>query len=69
MAVEVTDTGSAEGRGAPDGGSEALREVAEIVVNRDGVYGDQLLALSDFLAGEFADEPLGAELAAMGWNR
>jgi len=43
---------------------DVLREVAEIALNRDGVYGDPLLAIRDLLAGEFADEPLGAELAA-----
>lgn len=48
---------------------ETLRWVAEIVLNRDGTYGNQLLALSDLLAGEFADEPLGIELAARGWGR
>jgi len=43
---------------------EALRDVAEIVLNRDGIYGDPLLAINDRIAGEFADEPLGAELAS-----
>jgi hypothetical protein len=45
----------------------ALRQVAEIALNRDGIYGDPLLAITDLLAGEFADEQLGADLAAKGY--
>jgi hypothetical protein len=52
----------------PDGPfPDPLRYVAEIVLNKDGLYGNQILALTDFLAGEFADEQLGRDLAAKGF--